>query len=416
MKKWKMVASFLMLCCMFSSLQALHRETQDANDPGKPATIKVLLCKESEGVLLEARGSFEVINPENGKRVSSGRKGKRFYLYPHKEGIKWGENFLGIFQLQIVPTHASTTFLIDGVQYRGSIEVYHIEDTLSIINETDVESFLKATLPEKITTSQPPAVLDSIAIIARTDAYYLALLNHEAFWHVTAQQSHYQGSGLTLQNLEIDRAVDNTRHLIMTFEEQPFPATWTEHCAGKTANYQNIFRKNTPTPAGVESIFALRDRSDTHWTFTIDNQELAKVAKINRVTRIDLFVDHQSNKVYAIRINDGTHTEDIDFMTFQEYLGEEKLCSNDFTVSIKGNIATFEGYGRGSGVGLCLYSAKNMSERGDATPEILAEFFPYTHLEKMRSYPRAIVSADKGSFVSPKQKKAAEKKYKILHK
>ena len=36
-------------------------------------------------------------------------------------------------------------------------------------------------------------------------------------------------------------------------------------------------------------------------------------------------------------------------------------------------------------------------------------------IEKMRSYPEAIVSSRKSSFVSPKQKEAAKKKYRLLH-
>ena len=158
-------------------------------ETGKPATIKVLLEKESDGVLLEARGSYTIFNPENGKKVSSGSRGKRFYLYPHEEGIKWGENYLGIFQLQINPTSANTTFLLDGVQYRGAIEVYNVEGKLCVINEVDVESFVKSTLTEELTgESFPPNVMDSIAIIARTDAYYKALMNYDAFWHVTANE------------------------------------------------------------------------------------------------------------------------------------------------------------------------------------------------------------------------------------
>jgi len=131
---------------------------------------------------------------------------------------------------------------------------------------------------------------------------------------------------------------------------------------------------------------------------------------------MDLFIDHFSGKVYATRFHDGVHSEDVDFTTLQKALGKDKIKSNDFTVRIKGNIAIFEGYGAGSGVGMCLYSAEQMSERGDNAPQILASFFPQTHLEKMRSYPEAIVSAHKSSFISPKQKEATKKKHKLLHK
>ena len=309
----------------------------------------------------------------------------------------------------------STTLLVNGVQYSGALEIYHVEEKLNIINEVNVEGYLKSILPHRFQGNYPESVVDAVAIIARTDAYYSALFNHEAFWHVDAKEVCYEGIGLTCQALDIERSVDNTRHLVMTFEDQPFPSSWTENCGGKTAPYQTIFRKNTPTPQGVDSIFAAKERKDTRWSFTMNTQDLAKVAKINRITGIDLFVDHFSGKVYAVRIHDGVHTEDIDFLTLQKHIGESKLKSNDFAVNIKGNVASFEGYGAGTGTGLCLYSASQMAERGDDTPHMLAEFFPYTHIEKMRAYPEAIVSANKGSFVSPKHKKATQKKHRILH-
>ncbi|MCB1110655.1 MAG: hypothetical protein KDK64_06695 [Chlamydiia bacterium] len=410
------IKSFLF--CLLIPLFAFSKETikTPEKETGKPATIKVLLAKDSDGFLLEARGPFVVSNPENGKKESSGRRGKRFFLYPHEEGIKWGENFLGIFQLQIAPTSAETSFLVDGIQYRGAIEVYNIEGKLHVINEVDVESFVKSTLTEKLKgKSFSPNVMDALAIISRTDAYYKALMNYDAFWHVTANDFDYHGTGLTLQNLDVDKGVDNTRYLVMTYEEQPFPGSWTENSGGKTASYSSIFRKNTSTPSGVETPFALKTRKDTHWSLTINTQELAKVVKTNRVTGIDLFVDHFSGRVYAARLHDGTHQEDVDFMTLQKALGVDKLKSNDFSVSIKGNVAVFEGYGAGPGVGLCLYSAKQMAERGDDAPQILTEFFPGVSIEKMRSYPEAIVSTRKSSFVSPKQKQATKKKYKLLH-
>lgn len=410
--------NFLLFVWLICS-HAVHAHQSElalaAEDDQKIATIRVLLHKDSSGALLEARGSFQVINPENGKKLSSGKKGKRFYLHPHSEGIKWGENFLGIFQLQIIPTSAETTLLVDGIQYRGAIEAYNVDGKLCIINEVDVESFLKSTLSQKIKARYSDAVMDSIAIVARTDAYYHALFNHEAFWHLDGREINYEGIGLNYQNLDIERAVDNTRHLVMTYEDQPFPATWTENCAGKTAPYQTIYRKNTPAPQGVESAFAAKDRDETRWTFTIDTQDLAKVAKTNRITGIDLFVDHFSSKVYAVRIHDGVHSEDVDIFTLRDHIGKDKLKSNDFAVSIKGNIAAFEGFGKGLGTGLCLYSASQMSERGDDSPRILAEYFPYTHIEKMHAYPEAIVTASKGSFISPKQKKAAEKRHRLLH-
>ena len=393
--------------CTFGCVQALPVHAP-AHERGKPATIKILVKEEAEGALLEVKGSYKVINPENGKSLSSGRSGKRFYLFAKKDGLKWGENYPGIYQIRIVPLDHTTTMLINGIQYRGALEIYLVDHKLSVINELDVETYLKSTLGSRLKVSVPAPVLDAIAIVERTNAYYTALVNHDAFYHVRAEDVNYQGYGLILDDLELDRAIDDTRYLIMTYDAQPFATTWTENCAGRTASYHSIFRKNTTTPQGVISRFAEKDRKDFHWTYAISSEVLAKLAKVNRITGIELFHDHKSGKIYGIRVKDGSHAEDIDFSTFQKAIGQSKLLSNDFTAKIKGDRILFEGYGKGIGVGLCLYSASQMAEAGEMAPKMLAEFYPYTHVEKMRSYPEMIISPSKEYFISPKGRRGAE--------
>ena len=411
-----MKTKIFLLLILFLPFSFSHEIKLVEGDTEKPATIKVLLEKEVQGILLEVKGPYAVYNPENGKRESSGKWGKRFYLYPHENGIKWGENFLGIHQLQIVPTSGETTILVNGIQYRGSIEVYNIKNQLNIVNEVDIETYIKIILNEKVEETLPGVILDAIAIIARTDAYYKALINKDAFWHVNKREVGYNGNALTLQHLFLDRAVDHTKYLVMTYKDRPFPAAWTENCAGKTANYSSILRKKVATPKGVISPFAIEKRSDSRWSFTTETQELAKLVKLNRVTKIDLFVDHPSGKVYAIRLHDGTHDEDISFFDLQRKLGKEKLKSNDFNISIKGNIALFEGYGQGHGAGLCLYSALQMIERGDQVPQILSTFFPNATIQKMRAYPKSLLLNRSPSFPSSKKTENIIKKHKILNK
>ena len=396
-----LLSLLLLFCSLVANINASNTNS------AKPATIKVLLEKKSSGVLIESRGPFVVYNPENGKKISSGQRDKRFFCHPHNEGIKWGENFLGIFQIHIEPSSPNTTFLINGKQYFGAIHLYHVEDKLNVINEIDIESYVKTTLSNKNLASQQPKVLDSIAIIARTDAYYSAIKNTHAFWHVNAKDTGYTGMGLSLQNIEIDKAVDNTRYLVMVYNKKPFPSSWTKHCGGKTASYSSIFRKNIETPNGITSPFATNNRMDSQWNFTINTQDLAKIVKTNRVTGIDLFVDRSSGKIYATRIHDGSHSEDISFIDLQKALGENQIKSNDFTVNIKGNIAIFEGFGEGVSSGLCIFSAEQMSDRGDEVPYILETFYPESELKKIREFPNKIASKE--------NQKNKKKKYKLLH-
>ena len=379
-----LLAALCLTACAFAGLFSPKDETRKL----KPATIKVLLKKHSGGALIEAKGPYLVFNPFDNKKLSSGWSGKRFYLHAHEHGIKWGEDFPGIYQLRLAPKNPDTTFLVDGMQVQGCLEIYHIDGAVHIINELDIENYLKSILTNHLAQENiHPDVFDALAITMRTDAYYHAMRSSDAFWQVNASDVGYSGCGLVLQNLGIDRAVDATRYLVMSYEGHPFPASWTRDCAGKTGSYRDIFRKNVPSPAGVKTPFAQKFRNDHKWTFSLSKERLAHLAKTNRVTDIDLFMDKTSNKTYSLRIRDGSHAANIDFFALQEALGAHNIKSNDFTVKIENNNVTFNGFGEGHGVGLCLFSATQMAEIGELAPEILATFFPYTHIQQQRSLP-----------------------------
>ncbi len=392
------------LCLLLSSyatLFAFQPEKKTYND-APPATIKVLLKKNIDAALVEVKGKYQVRDPHKNKKLSSGLFGKRFALYPCSSGIKWGEEYVDTFQIQILPLSAETTLFLDGIQYRGAFCIYAVDGKLEIVNQVDVESYLRSTLTSLDTDQLESTTLDTMAIIARTNAYYVALFNHDAFWHVDAANVDYNGFGLTLQNIRMEKAINDTRYLVMTYDDQPFPTKWHEHCAGRTASYGAIFRKSTPTPEGIFSEFATTHRKHTQWSFTLPIATLAKTIKLNRITDIKRYLDPLSHKVYALQIEDGIHRESMSFFDFQQMVGPDQLQSNDFTVAFRGEHLYFEGYGEGDGVGLCLYSANALAQKGEMAPQILAQFFPCTHIEKMRCYPKMILSQKtENAFVSP---------------
>ena len=57
------------------------------------------------------------------------------------------------------------------------------------------------------------------------------------------------------------------------------------------------------------------------------------------------------------------------------------------TVTLKGNTIVVSGYGKGHGVGLCLYSASAMAQNGDMAVKILSKFFPDTFLINLSAMP-----------------------------
>ncbi len=381
-----LAVSILMLSSIGSSslLEASPIRT-DISQQSKPATIKVLLTDQAEGAILEVKGRYEIYNPANHLPITSGVMSKRHAIYAHGQGIKWGDPFPYIHQMRIVPADAESSILINGIEYRGCIEIYNLRGTLSIVNEVDIENFLKSVFSAQMIERTDEKILDAIAIVARTNAYYLASRNPHAEWHVRAEEAQYYGYGITLQNLAIDRAIENTRHTVMLYNNQPFAATWNDDCAGRTATYTSIFRKQVRTTQGVSAPLAARDREKHSWTLSIPKQQLADMLGLKKIINVNVYLDQPSEKAYAIRFSDGVLSQDLDFFTLQTKLGPEKLRSNDFEVEIKGDKVVFSGWGTGHGVGLCLYSTNLLLQKGESLTKILGQFFPNTQLKHRRS-------------------------------
>jgi stage II sporulation protein D len=358
--------------------------TTDFSQKSKPATIKVLIARHADGAHLEAKGRYQIYNPVDGLQITSGAVGNRHPIFAQENGIKWGELLPGIFQMRIVPGDSQSSVLVNGIQYKGCVELYVIDGKINIVNEVDIENYLKSTMATQFTHKLSDEVMESIAIVERTNASYIASRSPDVFWHVDAQEVGYQGYALTFQNLQVDRALENTRHVVMSYQNAPFAATWTKDSAGKTADFATIFRKNIPVPHGVEAAPAARDRDKHTWSFLLGKAQLATLAKMQAVTSVDLYVDKKSNKVYGMKLSDGTRARDIDFASLQKMLGKNKLLSNDFTIRVKGESIMFSGFGEGPGVGLCLYSAQAMAQEGNNAQKILTTFFPDAKLENIK--------------------------------
>lgn len=366
---------------------SLSLQDTDFSQRGKPATIKVLIERRAQEALIEVKGRYAVYNPLDGTQVTSGVMSKRQKAKAAEYGIEWGEMFPGLHQIRIVPYDTQGSILVGGIQYRGCVEVYAADGKINVVNEVDIESFLKSTMTAEFSEPLDTEVMNALAIVARTSAYYLALKSRGALWHIEAEEAGYQGNAVTMLRPFVDRAIENTRHAVLTLQSAPFFAAWTQNSAGSTADIASIFRKAIASPAGVRSPIAAKDRPRHHWSFTAPKAALAKTANLPNITAIDLYLAPSSEKVYAVRLCNGEQTNDVDFFTLQKVLGKNRLKSTDFTVSVKGDQVVFSGYGEGPGVGLCLYSAAVMARKGEKADKILSYFFPGTQLEKLKSIP-----------------------------
>ncbi|NDE62975.1 MAG: hypothetical protein EB053_01305, partial [Chlamydiae bacterium] len=155
--------------------------------------------------------------------------------------------------------------------------------------------------------------------------------------------------------------------------------------AGQTASYKAVYRQNFECPAGAYAPLALQNKEETKWTKEIAIEEITERYGLSSVRKVDLFIDHDSQKVYAVRFFDRTKHIDIPIADLKTI-----LPSNNFKIDITPHSLKIQGWGKGLGVGLCLYNATRLDSEGAQVEEILKSAFPQVTLEIKNSVPELI--------------------------
>lgn len=386
---------FLRCLCLFVVLASSQAHagifSSWFNAGGEPVkTVRVLIGKNLDGAMVEVTGSYNIYDPASGSRLSTAFLGKGKFMQPMDQGIRWGEEFPGVYQIAIVPDDVSTTILVNGLQYVGTVTVYHVEGRLQVVNEVDVEEYLRSTLAAKFDQAIDQEVLNALAIVERTSTYYQIGKAKNPFFDVDAEEVSYHGHAVFSLFDSVRVAVAETKGMIMQHPaaegvEGTFVAEWTPHSGGHTAPYHLIYRRDAGAPLkGVPAPFAARDSERARWNADASMTELAQIAHLPRVNNVRLYTDRESGKVYKILLEGDRSGLEMDFLSFQAEMGKDRIQSAGFTASVLGDRVIFTGVGQGEGVGLCLYEASKMAGRGDNATQMLAHFFPGAHVKIVR--------------------------------
>jgi SpoIID/LytB domain protein len=372
---------FLWLSGLFGNNEP-PKATPQKND--STVHVKVLLKGKVPAVYLDVKGPFDIVDPRTGAHqihYSTPKKG----TLQIKNGLKWIEHFRGMHQIKIAPDE-SVPFLIDGIEYFGDVEVYSADNMLHVINDVNVEDYIKSYMihhfSDKMITR---TLLEAVSIVLRTDVYHTLMRNKNAFFHLDAKKVNYQGASLRGLYPVIDKAVDATRNKIMVYKGRPFPTTYTEHSAGQTASFKNIFRQNFDCPTGTYNPLALQNKEDSQWYKEIPVEEITERFGLSSIKKVDLFVDADSEKVYAVRFQDRVKHVDIPIVELKNM-----FPSNLFKIEVAGPVLKVTGWGKGLGCGLCLYNAERLEKEGANVEEILRSAFPQTSIEIKNNVPDLI--------------------------
>jgi stage II sporulation protein D len=188
------------------------------------------------------------------------------------------------------------------------------------------------------------------------------------------------------------RAVATTQGQVITFAGRVIQALFHSSCGGHTTSAGAVWGgEELPYLRPVPDWFCARPASATNWEFTIDEPSLrdalnsdVKTTVGNRLGRIEVIHRDPSGRAELVALNGArapiVRAEELRSV-LRRVFGQRSFRSTWFTIARHGTQFVFTGVGFGHGVGLCQTGASQRAQAGQLPTDILAHYYPGTHLQ-----------------------------------
>jgi stage II sporulation protein D len=273
------------------------------------------------------------------------------------------------------------------VPVTGLVHIVRRGKGFLVINQADLEEYVKGVVPAEVNSSWHPEMLKAQAVAARTYALYQQMLSASREYDVVATVQDQVYKGKNGVDAAVSRAVDETRGLVITYQNAPIYAAFSSTAAGLTEDAMNVWSKDYPYLKGVECPFDL-ESPYYHWkaSFRLDKLEQSLRQQgfaVGSIASIEPLSFSRGGRVAKLRV---VHSEGELILRGEDLrkaVGYSIVPSTQFTIDALGQDVVLSGYGAGHAVGMCQWGAKELADLGYTFSTILAYYYPGTELQDM---------------------------------
>lgn len=260
---------------------------------------------------------------------------------------------------------------------------------LAVVNHVDVEEYVKGVVPAEMNAAWHPEALKVQAIVARTYVLYQRQANREREYDVVASTLDQVYRGRQGVDRRVQDAVESTKSLALTYQNEPILAAFSSTAAGPTEDAMNVWSKDLPYLKGVECPF---DANSPYyqWRAEFKLQDLEdKLGRqglaIGTIANLTPLAYSAAGRVAKLRILHSQGELLLRGEDLRRLVGYGVIQSTQFEVESIGKTVVLSGRGAGHAVGLCQWGAKEMADLGYRFDTILRYYFPGTELKTVRA-------------------------------
>ena len=192
--------------------------------------IKVYLTDVKAPYTINIKGPYKAYNYKYESEIISGLTNETVKVVENRLGLK--VNDVGVYKEGIV-FETKDGFTLNGKEYYGSLKFIPYNNTMIVINELDIEDYVKGVLPHEMSPSWPMEALKAQAVAARTYAIFHILKNNEQKPFDVDNTTKYQVyNGREKINWNTEQAVDRTKSEIAVYNNKVIATYFSALCGG----------------------------------------------------------------------------------------------------------------------------------------------------------------------------------------
>lgn len=341
-----------------------------------PTTINVYLTDVKAPYTITIEGPYKAYNYKYESEIISGLTNDTIKVVENRLGLKVNE--VGVYQEGIV-FETENGFNLNGIDYYGSLMFIPYGDKMIVVNNLNIEDYVKGVLPHEMSPEWPIEALKAQAVAARTYAMFHILKNNGTLPFDVDNTTKYQVyNGKEKINWNVDQAVSRTKYEIATYNGKVIATYFSSICGGHTDSAQNVFGVPVPYLEGVSCPYC--NAQIKPWTNALSYKELNKdlsplEIEVNDSSKFDVTLDPKTGKAINIIISDSSNKVDINSRDFRSTLTPSIVPSLNFMIKKVDNGIVITGKGSGHGVGMCQWGAYGMAQVKKEYKDILNFYY-----------------------------------------
>lgn len=335
-------------------------------------TIKVHLTDVKAPYTIDIKGPYKAYNYKYESKIVSALTNERVIVVEHRLGLK--VNDVGIYKEGIV-FETKEGFTLNGIEYYGTLKFIPYNGNMIVINELNIEDYVKGVLPHEMSPDWPIEALKAQAVAARTYAMFHILKNNGNIPYDVDNTTKYQVyNGKEKINWAVEQAVDRTKYEIAVYNDKVIATYFSALCGGHTDSAKNVFGISVPYLEGVECPYC--NAQIKTWTNALSYNELNNdfanySVNVDEKSSFGITMDPKSGKATNIKIDNN----DISSRDFRSVLSPKLVPSLNFTINKIDNGIIITGKGSGHGVGMCQWGAYGMAQVHKNYEDILKFYY-----------------------------------------